>query len=77
MVKDAVVPYAATKDRRDYILDKMLEYKKITQEQHDAAIAAPIAPAIKQPSTGCATAGGVRLLLRLRLLDHRERPRLR
>ncbi|MET0725087.1 MAG: transglycosylase domain-containing protein [Leifsonia sp.] len=58
VVKDVVVPYAKTKERRDYILDSMLKYKKITQEQHDAAIALPVTPAIKQPSTGCTTAGG-------------------
>ncbi|UOE44346.1 transglycosylase domain-containing protein [Agromyces larvae] len=52
-----VVPYAATKERRDYILDEMLKYGKITQEDHDAAIATPIAPAINPPSTGCQTAG--------------------
>jgi membrane peptidoglycan carboxypeptidase len=57
VVKGETVPYAATKERRDYILDQMLKYKKITAEQHTAAIAAPIAPAIHQPSTGCATAG--------------------
>ena len=52
------VPYAQTKDRRDYIITQMYKYKKITKEQYDAAIAAPIAPAITQPSTGCSTAGG-------------------
>ncbi|WP_240037102.1 transglycosylase domain-containing protein [Leifsonia flava] len=55
-VDGKVVPYAATKERRDYILDSMLKYKKITQEQHDAAIKAPIAPVITEPSTGCSTA---------------------
>ncbi|MEL4320104.1 transglycosylase domain-containing protein [Leifsonia sp. YIM 134122] len=58
VVDGEVVPYAATKERRDYILDSMLQYKKITQEEHDAAIKEPIAPSIKEPSTGCATAGG-------------------
>ncbi|WP_240036886.1 transglycosylase domain-containing protein [Leifsonia flava] len=55
-VKGKVVPYAATKERRDYILDSMLKYKKITKEEYDAAIKTPIAPAIKTPSTGCSTA---------------------
>ncbi|MET0976361.1 MAG: transglycosylase domain-containing protein [Leifsonia sp.] len=50
--------YASTKSRRDYILDKMLEYSKITQKEHDAAVAAPIAPVITEPSTGCTSAGG-------------------
>ncbi|QEO13658.1 PASTA domain-containing protein [Agromyces intestinalis] len=53
-----VVPYAATKQRRDYILDEMLKYGKITQAEHDEAIATPIAPVINPPSTGCQTAGG-------------------
>ncbi|MGX5697455.1 transglycosylase domain-containing protein [Agromyces soli] len=52
------VPYAANKERRDYILDRMLEYKKITQEDHDAAIATPVAPVITPPSTGCQSAPG-------------------
>jgi len=48
--------YAANKSRRDYILDEMLKYKKITQKQHDEAIATKIEPKITPPSTGCATA---------------------
>lgn len=49
--------YAANKSRRDYVIDEMLKYGAITQAQHDAAIAAPIAPSIHEPSTGCASAG--------------------
>ena len=49
--------YAANKERRDYILDEMLKYTKITPEEHDAAIAALIEPVITPPSTGCQTAG--------------------
>ncbi len=52
------VPYAANKERRDYILGEMLKETKITQEEYDAAIATPIAPVIKPPSTGCQTAEG-------------------
>ncbi len=52
------VPYAANKQRRDYIIDEMLEYGKITQEEHDAALAEPVAPKITEPSTGCQTAAG-------------------
>lgn len=52
------VPYAANKTRRDYILDEMLKYGKITQEEHDAAVATPVQPNIVEPSTGCQTAGG-------------------
>jgi len=58
VVGDQTVPYAANKDRRDYIIGEMLEYGKITQEEHDAAIAEPVAPTITEPSTGCQTAGG-------------------
>jgi len=50
--------YAENHSRRDYILDRMLEYKKITQAEHDEAIATPVQPAITEPSTGCQTAGG-------------------
>ncbi len=48
--------YARNKERRDYILFHMLDEKKITQEEYDAAIATPITPAIQEPSTGCQTA---------------------
>ena len=56
--KGEPAPYAANKERRDYILDEMLKGGKITQEEHDAAIAEPVAPAIHEPSTGCVTAAG-------------------
>jgi membrane peptidoglycan carboxypeptidase len=49
--------YADNKDRRDYILGEMLKHKKITQEEHDAAVATPVEPTIVEPSTGCQTAG--------------------
>lgn len=52
------VPYADNKQRRDYILGEMLKEKKITQEEHDAAVATPVTPVITEPSTGCQTAGG-------------------
>ena len=50
--------YAANTGRRNYILRSMLEERKITQAEFDAAIAAPVQPAITEPSTGCQTAGG-------------------
>jgi membrane peptidoglycan carboxypeptidase len=50
--------YADNKARRDYILDEMLKYEKITAEQHAEAIATVIAPTLTEPSTGCQTAGG-------------------
>jgi membrane peptidoglycan carboxypeptidase len=49
--------YQRNKDRRDYIIDKMLEEGKISQEDHDAALATPVEPQITEPSTGCSTAG--------------------
>ncbi|WP_172979862.1 transglycosylase domain-containing protein [Agromyces agglutinans] len=51
-------PYAANKQRRDYILGEMLKYGKITQPDHDAAVATPVTPMIQEPSTGCQTAAG-------------------
>jgi membrane peptidoglycan carboxypeptidase len=58
VVDGAAVPYADNKQRRDYIIGEMLKHGKITQEDHDAAIATPVAPVITEPSTGCQTAGG-------------------
>lgn len=49
--------YAANKVRRDYILGEMLEYKKISQADYDAAVASPIEPVITTSATGCQTAG--------------------
>ncbi|WP_353809044.1 transglycosylase domain-containing protein [Agromyces sp. SYSU T00194] len=51
------VPYAANMERRNYILGEMLEYKKITQEEYDEAVATPVEPKITEPSTGCQSAG--------------------
>ncbi|HEY9365633.1 MAG TPA: transglycosylase domain-containing protein [Agromyces sp.] len=56
--KGEPTPYAANKERRDYILGEMLKYGKITQEDHDAAVASPVTPVITEPSTGCQTAQG-------------------
>lgn len=56
--KGEPTPYADNKQRRDYILGEMLKEKKITQEEHDAAVATPVSPVIKEPSTGCQSAGG-------------------
>ena len=51
--------YAATLERRDYVINKMLEEGKITAEQHATAKAVPITPNIQQPSTGCTTASSM------------------
>lgn len=50
--------YAKNKQRRDYILQKMYEYQKVTRAQFDEAIASPVAPAITPSERGCQTAGG-------------------
>ncbi|MEN2739498.1 transglycosylase domain-containing protein [Microbacterium sp. X-17] len=50
--------YAKNKDRRDYILGKMYEYKKLTKAQYDDAIKTPIQPVITPSARGCQTAGG-------------------
>jgi membrane peptidoglycan carboxypeptidase len=49
--------YAANKDRRDYILGNLLEEKKLTQEEYDAAVATPIEPRITPAASGCTMAG--------------------
>ncbi|MET1016838.1 MAG: transglycosylase domain-containing protein [Leifsonia flava] len=51
--------YAKTLERRDYVINKMLEEGKITAEQHATAKAVPITPNIQQPSTGCQTASSM------------------
>lgn len=50
--------YAKNKDRRDYILQKMYEYKKLTKTQFDEAVKTPVTPAITPSERGCQTAGG-------------------
>ncbi|MFP3464330.1 transglycosylase domain-containing protein [Leifsonia sp. SIMBA_070] len=50
--------YAKNKERRDYILGKMYEYKKLTKAQYDEAVKTPIQPVITPSARGCQTAGG-------------------
>ncbi|CAM5501211.1 transglycosylase domain-containing protein [Leifsonia shinshuensis] len=50
--------YAKNKDRRDYILGKMYEYKKLTKAQYEEALKTPIQPVITPSTRGCQTAGG-------------------
>lgn len=45
--------YAVTKERRNYVLDRMLAEKFITQSQHQAAFAEPIVPIITPFVSGC------------------------
>jgi membrane peptidoglycan carboxypeptidase len=49
--------YAVTKKRQTYVLDRMLDDGKITQEQHDTAVAEPIVPQITPAQSGCESAG--------------------
>ncbi|MDQ1576837.1 MAG: hypothetical protein QOH55_1987 [Microbacteriaceae bacterium] len=50
--------YAANKERRDYILGKMRDTKKITPAEYTEAIKTPITPKITPTVRGCQTAGG-------------------
>jgi len=50
--------YALTLDRRDYVLERMLENGKISQEEYDAAKASPIEPNVTNRAQGCQTAAG-------------------
>jgi membrane peptidoglycan carboxypeptidase len=52
-VNGAADGYSLTKKRQEYVLSRMLEDGKITQEQHDAAVAEPITPQITNPTQGC------------------------
>ncbi len=57
-VNSAEDGYKLTKQRQQYVLGRMLDDGKITQEQFDEAYDAPIEPDITQPKTGCAAATG-------------------
>ncbi len=48
--------YKATKERRDYVLDRMYVNHKITAAQRDAAKATPIQPTITAATSGCSAA---------------------
>jgi membrane peptidoglycan carboxypeptidase len=50
--------YAANKERRNYILGRMLKYHKILPEEYRNAVRSPVEPSIHEPSTGCQTAAG-------------------
>ncbi len=49
--------YSLTKDRRHYVLGRMLTDGKITQAQYDEADASAIEPLLNPPTQGCASAG--------------------
>lgn len=48
--------YAATKDRRDYVLQRMYVHHDITKAQLDAAKATPVTPKITATANGCSSA---------------------
>ncbi|MGO4536832.1 penicillin-binding protein [Leifsonia sp. 2MCAF36] len=48
--------YKLTKERRDYVLDRMYITHTITKQQRDAAKATPITPTITPTTQGCAAA---------------------
>ncbi|GAA2047830.1 transglycosylase domain-containing protein [Leifsonia soli] len=50
--------YALNKQRRDYILGKMLEYHRLTRIEYAAAVATPVQPHITPSVRGCQVAGG-------------------
>jgi membrane peptidoglycan carboxypeptidase len=50
--------YAKNKERRDYILQKMYQYKKLTKAQYEEAVKTPVQPVITPSERGCQTAGG-------------------
>lgn len=50
--------YKLSKARQVYVLNRLLEDKKITQAEHDEAVAAPIEPKITSRPQGCSVAKG-------------------
>lgn len=57
-VNSAADGYALTLERRNYVLGRMLDNGKISQEEYDAAKASPIEPKITDRTQGCQTAAG-------------------
>lgn len=53
---DAKNGYAATKARRDYVLQRMLVHHSITKAQYARAVATPISPKITPLASGCQSA---------------------
>lgn len=49
--------YALTKQRQEYVLGRMKTLGKITADQYQVAMKAPITPKITPPTTGCALTG--------------------
>ncbi|MDQ0632568.1 membrane peptidoglycan carboxypeptidase [Arthrobacter pascens] len=53
---DPITHPDAAKARRDLVLGLMLDQKKITQAEHDAAVATPVEPKVTPAKQGCAYA---------------------
>ncbi|WP_306899428.1 transglycosylase domain-containing protein [Arthrobacter sp. B1I2] len=53
---DPITNPEKSKQRRDLVLGLMLNQNKITQAEHDAAVATPVEPKVTQPKQGCAYA---------------------
>ncbi|WP_336646443.1 transglycosylase domain-containing protein [Microbacterium sp. USHLN186] len=50
--------YADTKDRRDYVLNRMFTNGQITKAQLEESLAAPVSPSIHRSDQDCAASGG-------------------
>lgn len=48
----------ANKERRDYVLGRMLDEGKVTQADYDEAVETPVVPVISPPTHGCQNASG-------------------
>lgn len=57
-VNSAADGYSLTLDRRNYVLGRMLDDGKISQDEYEAAKASPIEPHITDRAQGCQTATG-------------------
>ena len=57
-VNSAADGYKLTLDRRNYVLDRMLDLGKISQAEYDEADASPITPAVTERKQGCQEAVG-------------------
>lgn len=57
-VNGAADGYSVTKERRDYVLGRMLTDGKITQAEYDEAIATPVTPNVTTRPVGCTQAVG-------------------
>ncbi|MCT9820994.1 transglycosylase domain-containing protein [Microbacterium sp. W1N] len=57
-INSAADGYALTKDRRHYVLGRMLADGKITQAEYDEADASEVTPNVQTRATGCSQAAG-------------------